>query len=121
MHNDPELQQKAQYIGTFTKDFAKMADSLKEASYVLRSRGFDYPIFPICKEKIAIGKIFIEKEQMGLEWHCYISYLQEFVERKLVTEVEAFKNAYKNPDEFCCLFVVDKEFMNFVFLPYPED
>lgn len=121
MQNDPELQQQAKYLGTFTKDFAQIADMLKEASYILRSRGFEYPIFPLCKEKIAIGKIFIEKEQMLLDWHCYISYLQEFTDRKLITDTETFKNAYKNPDEYCCLFVVDKDFMNFVFLPYPED
>ncbi|MCS6795619.1 MAG: hypothetical protein NZ516_06640 [Raineya sp.] len=121
MYNDPELQQQAKYLGTFTKDFAQVADTLKEASYVLRSRGFDYPIFPICKERIAIGKIFIEKDQKDLDWHFYISYLQEFIERQLITDTDAFKNAYKNPDEFCCLFVIDKEFMNFVFVPYPED
>jgi hypothetical protein len=34
---------------------------------------------------------------------------------------EDFKNAYKDADEFCCLFVIDKEFTNFVFIPYPED
>ena len=28
---------------------------------------------------------------------------------------------YKDADEFCCLFVLDKEFTNFVFVPYPED
>jgi hypothetical protein len=34
---------------------------------------------------------------------------------------EGFIAAYKDPDEFCCLFVVDKEFTSFVFIPYPED
>ena len=27
----------------------------------------------------------------------------------------------KDPDEFCCLFVVDQQFTNFVFIPFPED
>jgi len=121
MHNDPELQAKAKFIGTFTKDFAILSDTLKEASYQLRTRGFDFPIFPICKEPIAIGSLLVAKEELALEWNCYISYLQEFEQRKLVTDTETFRKAYKNPDEFCCLFVIDKDFMNFVFLPYPED
>jgi hypothetical protein len=32
-----------------------------------------------------------------------------------------FIATYKDPEEFCCLFVVDKEFTSFVFIPYPED
>jgi hypothetical protein len=43
------------------------------------------------------------------------------VQRGLVEDQEAFKAAYKDPDEYCCLFVIDYDFTNFVFLPYPED
>jgi hypothetical protein len=43
------------------------------------------------------------------------------VQRELIKEGEDFKQAYKDPDEFCCLFVVDTAFTNFVFIPYPED
>jgi hypothetical protein len=121
MNNDPELQQQAKYLGTFTKDFVVIADILKETSYQLRARGFDFPVFPICKEHIAIGNLLIDKSAKQLDWHCYVSYLVEFEQRKLVVDVESFKRVYKDPDEFCCLFVVDKDFMNFVFLPYPED
>ena len=37
------------------------------------------------------------------------------------SEIEEFKRNYKDPDEFCCLFVIDNDFTNFVFIPYPED
>jgi len=121
MQNDPELQKKAKFIGNFTKDFAIIADTLKEASYQLRTRGFEFPIFPICQENVAIGSLLVAKEELTLDWNCFVSFLDEFEQRKLVTDAENFKQAYKDPNEFCCLFVVDKEFMNFVFLPYPED
>lgn len=120
MHNDPELNGK--YLGTISQDFVKVADTLKEASYQVRRRGFsDYPIFPICKEEQPIGKILIDRKSAGTQWNYYITYLDEFVQRELVTREQEFKDAYKDPDEFCCLFVVDKEFTNFVFIPYPED
>jgi hypothetical protein len=49
MQNDPELSGK--YLGTISEDFVKVADTLKEASYQIRKAGFEYPIFPICKDE----------------------------------------------------------------------
>ncbi|KEO74794.1 hypothetical protein [Anditalea andensis] len=120
--NDPELNGK--YLGTITKDFIKVADTLKEASYQVRSRKFSkYPIFPISKDEQPIGQIFLRKEEKDLDWHYYITYLDEFLQRKLIGEemLEGFQNAYKDPDEFCCLFVIDQDFTKFVYIPYPEE
>ncbi len=120
MHNDPELDGK--YLGTITKDFAFIAETLKEASYQIRVRGFsDFPIFPISKLEIPIGRLLVGKRELAINWNVYASFLDEFVQRKLVENAEEFKAAYKNPDEFCCLFVVDGTFTNFIFIPYPED
>jgi hypothetical protein len=120
MQNDPELNGK--YLGTISRDFVKVSDSLKEASYQVRKRGFsEFPIFPVCKEAQPIGQLLIDQSQAGIEWNYYITYLDEFVQRGLIEDQENFKAAYKDPDEFCCLFVVDKEFTNIVFIPYPED
>jgi hypothetical protein len=120
MHNDPELNGK--YLGTISRDFVKVADTLKEASYQIRKRGFsEYPIFPICKTDQPVGQLLIEQKSIGTEWDYYASYLDEFVQRELVSDENEFISAYKDPEEFCCLFVVDKEFTNFVFIPYPED
>lgn len=121
-YRDPSLDGK--YLGTITSDFVKVADTLKEASYQVRKRGFsDYPIFPISKEEIPIGQLLIDKNELGTTWNYYITYVNEFIDRKLIDEskVENFKKTYKDPDEFCCLFVVDKEFTNYLFVPYPID
>jgi hypothetical protein len=121
MHNDPELSGK--YLGTISADFVKVADTLKEASYQIRKAGFDFPIFPICKSDQPIGQLLLRPEVNGTAWHYYASFLNEFEQRTLVAadKVEDFKSAYKDPDEFCCLFVIDPQFTNFVFIPYPED
>ena len=120
MNNDPELDGK--YLGKISSDFVKIADTLKEASYLIRQRGIsDFPIFPICQEKMAIGQLLIGRREIGTEWYYYASFLKEFIERELVTDEDFFKSAWKDPDEFACLFVVDKDFMNFLFIPYPED
>jgi hypothetical protein len=120
MFNDPELDGK--YLGTITKDFVIVAETLKEASYQVRKRGFsDYPIFPIAKIVQPVGQLLINKLDLNLKWNYYISYLDEFIQRKLVEDTDTFRQAYKDADEFCCLFVIDEEFTNFVFIPYPED
>lgn len=120
MNNDPELDGK--YLGQITKDFVTVSDSLKEASYQVRTKGFsDYPIFPICKTPIPLGQVLIQKEEMALNWDINISYAEDFIQKELISNVDSFNEAYKNPDEFCCLFVIDGDFNNFVFLPYPED
>lgn len=120
--NDPELSGK--YLGSITEDFVKIADLLKEASYQVRKRGFsDYPVFPISKSDLPIGQLLYAKEDLRTKWNYYITYVDEFVQRKIVDEsrLDDFRKAYKDPDEFCCLFVVDGDFTSFLFVPYPED
>jgi hypothetical protein len=121
MQNDPELSGK--YLGTISEDFIKVADTLREASYRVRKGGFAFPIFPISKEKIPIGQVLIERHEASLAWSYYVSFLDEFTQRGLIDKEreESFRESYKDPDEFCCLFVVDEEFTKFVFIPYPED
>jgi hypothetical protein len=120
--NDPELNGK--YLGTISSDFVKISDVLKEAAYQVKSRGFsDFPIFPISKEMQPIGKLFLGKVEKNLEWNYFITYVDEFVQRKLIAEdaLDDFKKAFKDPDEFCCLFVMDGAFTSFVYIPYPEE
>ena len=122
MNNDPELNGK--YLGTITADFAVVSETLKEASYQIRKRDFsDFPIFPISKVNIPVGQLLIGSTELANRWNYYASYLDEFIQRKLIDadKEEEFKKTYKDPDEFCCLFVVDEDFTNFLYIPYPED
>ena len=32
-----------------------------------------------------------------------------------------FLENYRNPEEFCCLFVMDEDFTNYVYIPFPID
>ena len=120
MNNDPELDGK--YLGQITKDFAIISDTLKEAAYQVRRKGFsEFPIFPITKTDSPVGQLLIQKQELAISWNIYITYIDEFINRQLIQDPDTFKDAYKNPDEFCCLFVMDDDFTNFVFLPYPEE
>ena len=122
MFNDPELDGK--YLGTITKDFVIVSETLKEASYQVRTQGFsDYPIFPVSKEEVPIGQLLIARKELATDWHYRITYIDEFVQLNMIEKekVEDFKKIYKDPDEFCCLFIIDGDFTRFIFIPYPED
>jgi hypothetical protein len=120
--NDPELNGK--FLGTITADFIKISDQLKEASYQIRSRKISsYPVFVLCRQAQPIGGLLYERNAEQLDWNYYLAMAEEFVGRGII-EAEGFEQftaAYKDPEEFCCLFVVDPDFTNFVFIPYPED
>ena len=122
-YNDAELDFK--YLGKLTTNFVKIADNLKEAAYQIKKRGFsDYPVFPICKAPQPIGQLLFSKKEMPqLEWDYYASFLEEFEQRNILDKEgsDRFKVAYKNPEEFCCLFVIDEGFTRFVFVPYPNE
>ncbi len=120
MQNDPELS--PQKMGDISQDFLKVADLLKESAYQIKTRGFsDFPIFPISKEDSPIGQLLYDRTNLKTDWNYYVTYLDELLQRKIIDKSDEFQKTYKDPDEFCCLFVIDGEFTNFVFIPYPID
>ena len=120
--NDPELNGK--YLGTITKDFATVSDTLLEASAQIRKRDISkYPIFVFARQEVALGGLLVNADELNLEWHVFASYLELLVQQRVIDadRIEDFQQTWKDPDEFCCLFVLDEEFTNFVYVPYPED
>jgi hypothetical protein len=120
--NSPEVNK--QLLGLASQDFIKVTDQLKEASYQVRKRGFSqHPIFVAVQKDLELGILLIEKHELGNEWHYRASFLDEFIQRNLIgmESIEMFKENFKNPDEYCCLFVIHGDFAGFVFIPFPED
>ncbi|MFN4146018.1 MAG: hypothetical protein ACK4GN_09360 [Runella sp.] len=120
--NSPEVNK--QLLGLVAQDFVKVSDHLKETSYQIRKRGFSpHPIFVAVRKDIELGTLLIGEAEMENEWAYRASFLDEFVQRNLIglESVELFKENYKNPDEYCCLFVIQGDFAGFVYIPFPED
>jgi hypothetical protein len=120
--NSPELNRKI--MGLVSEDFIKVSDQLKEASYQIRKRGFsENPIFVLTYTQVELGALLIDAEELKNRYSYRASYMQEFVNRKLIGEesVAAFQENYKNPDEYCCLFALIGDFSGFIYVPYPED
>jgi hypothetical protein len=120
--NSPDLDKKL--MGQVSSDFVLVADTLREASYQIRKRGFsDHPIFTASRRDLPVGQLLIAADEMTNAFNYQATFLDEFVQRELIgpESVELFRENYRNPDEFCCLFVVHGGFAGFVFIPFPED
>ncbi|WP_025763900.1 hypothetical protein [Dyadobacter tibetensis] len=120
--NSPELNIKI--MGLISEDFVKVSDTLKEASYQIRKRGFsDNPVFVVSMQEVELGALLIGSGEMANRYTYKASMMQEFVDRKLIGEesILLFKENYKDADEYCCLFAMIGEFSGFVYVPYPED
>jgi len=120
--NSPELNRKL--MGHVSEDFIRVSDQLKDASYQIRKRGFsENPIFIITTNEVELGALLIGSTELTNRYNYYASFMQEFVDRELIgaESVEAFKENYKDPDEYCCLFALIGDFSGFIYVPYPED
>ena len=122
MENSPELDGK--YLGTITIDFVKIADVLKEAAYQLKARKIsDFPIFPVTKGDSPVGELLIGAKEKDLQWNFFFSFLEDLLQKEVIStdRKEYFLQSFKDPGEYCCLFVIDEGFQNFIYIPYPED
>lgn len=121
--NSPDLNGK--YLGIISEDFVNVAHILKDAAYQIKQRKFsDYPIFVVTQQPVDIGQKLIGLAELnGNRWQYNASFLEEFLQRQLIAEEnrEVFTTNYKDIEEYCCLFVIDGQFTNFVFIPYPEE
>lgn len=120
--NSPDLNKKL--LGIISQDFVKVADHLKEASYQIRKRGFsEFPVFVMAQTYTEIGTLLFAPGELETEWMYRASFFEEFSQRDLIGEdsVDYFKEHYRNPEEFCCVFALHNDFAGFIYLPYPED
>ncbi|WP_266364948.1 hypothetical protein [Tellurirhabdus rosea] len=120
--NSPDVNRKL--MSQVSGDFVKVAEQLREASYQIRKRGFsDHPVFVVARKPVEIGQLLIGQKELTNEWDYKATFIDEFVQRGLVgpESVDLFKENYKNPDEYCCLFVIEGDFAGFVYIPFPED
>jgi len=91
----------------------------KVAQKILDEQLSNYPIFVIHKQETQIGLPIINKEDTGLPWSVNISTLEEFLHKEIVQKdrEQKFKDVYKSPLDFFCIFAISSLGAQFIFLP----
>ena len=81
----------------------------------------NYPIFVVHQQEVEIGVKIIEREEQENtdSWTIQASMLEEFVSKKIIDleRVEEFREIYKSPQKYFCLFILNELGAQFVFLP----
>ena len=84
-----------------------------------------YPIFVATRGEndVDLGLPIVNRADFDISWNFNASHLEEFVSKGVVVRDKAndFIKAYKNPQEYMCVFVAEEEAMSFVFMPYERN
>ncbi len=114
-----------QLIENVQLSIREFEDRLKMiAQLILDQKISEYPIFIAHKEpQLIIGRPFIDAEQEESDWSFNVSHLEDFANKGLIEpdRIRPFKQAYKNPRQFLCLFIISgNKDGGFAFYPYHE-
>ncbi len=101
-------------------DLVLYSDSINEIALDILEELSKYPIFIAHQHEAHIGELIIDKDELSTDWNIHASTLEEFVEKGIINseKQEFFKQQYKDPRKFICVFVMVPEGANFVFYPY---
>ncbi len=98
-----------------------MKESIRETALDIIKEGFShYPVFIAHQDAIKIGEVILDKNDMATLWSISASTLEDFMEKGLIEPDKQvlFKDNYKDPRAFICLFVIYRGEARFVFVPY---
>ncbi len=111
-----KYQQLEEEMAPYTGLMGKAADAILDQDIS------SYPIFVVHQFNLEIGIPILERRENGPKWSINASTLEELATKKIVEmdRVDNFRQVYKDPREFLCLFVLSDLGANFIFLPRSE-
>ena len=120
-NNNIELNNEE--IGMITSDFIKVSDQLKiTCNKIIEKKFSDFPVIIMSRDKVNLGTLLIDKNEIkGNKWKYFASYLEFLSSKKILNNIDVFKEKYKSHNEYCCLLTVINNNSKVIFIPYPED
>ena len=94
----------------------------KAVETILNQEVSKYPIFVLTPNEVSIGVLLINQIEGLEDWAIHVSTLEEFNAKNIIRtdRVDDFRKIYKDPEHFFCLFVLELEGSQFVFIPKSE-
>ncbi len=91
----------------------------KAAETILDQEVSSYPIFIVHRQEVNIGVPLVQAEGEEAPWSVNASTLEELATKKVIpmVKVDDFREVYKDPREYFCLFVIKDSGAEFIFLP----
>ncbi len=91
----------------------------KAADTIIDENVSNYPIFVVSQLEIDLGIPLIKRTEEGSSWSVHASTLEELSAKRVIQEerVNDFRNVFKDPRDYVCLFVLSDLGAKFIFLP----
>lgn len=105
---------------TLEADLKKYRPMFKNASDAIMEQDIsNYPIFVAHQADPVLGISLLNRHKSNTNWSFNASTLEEFATKQIVqmSKVEDFKEIYKNPKEFICVFILEEALGQFIFYP----
>lgn len=108
-----KYHQLEEEIKPYAALMGKVADSILDQDIS------SYPIFVVHQFELSLGIPLVERQEGGAKWSINASTLEELATKKVVemSRVDSFRQVYKDPQDFLCLFVLSDLGANFIFVP----
>jgi hypothetical protein len=108
-------------LDSLKKDIEFYNDAIEEVALdILQNQLSEYPIFIAHQHKVELGENIIDKDELQTNWSINATILEELQERNILSpdRIQSFKDVFKNPRKYICVFLITKQTANFIFLPY---
>jgi hypothetical protein len=108
-----DLQKDLGYYATYLQGIAHE---------ILDSGTSKYPVFVAYSIGLPdLGRPLLDHRQLDTRWSIRVSVMEEFVRKSILSreQFQAFKQSWKDPNDFMCVFVADPQQAVFVYFPYP--
>jgi hypothetical protein len=110
-------------LDSLHQDLSACRNYLRQVSQgIIKGEVSKYPIFIAMRSvtDIDLGLPIINKNELEITWSFNASHLEDFVNSQIIAndKVDPFKQSYKNPTEYMCVFVAEEGAMCFVYMPY---
>lgn len=114
-----------QLLASLQNDLRYYADYLLGLTRELLDAGVSkYPIFIAYTEAVAkLGKPVLLKQDLSTLWSINMTALEELIHKNVVprAQVNTFRQHYKDPEYFMCVFVAHSLFTGFIYMPYESE
>ena len=89
------------------------------ADTILDQEVSNYPIFVLHQQGVNIGLPLVESQGEQMPWSVNATTLEELATKKVISmeRVEDFREIFRDPRAFLCLFVLSDSGADFVFMP----
>lgn len=118
------IEENRDLLTNLKQNLAIYKESIKEvAEEILDNKVSKYPVFVASRERVPIGKMIIDKEELALDWNIFASTLEEFLKKQIISnqKLDFFRQQFKNPREYICLFTIIGNHAGFIYVPYDHE